>query len=65
MTHVLQHVVFPLERDPDLLPLYMDPETWATIGGASVRVSARAHIGDVLDRRSVRVGRGRRVSFAS
>ena len=65
MTHVLQHVVFPLERDPDLLPLYMDPETWAVIDDASVRVTTRAHIGDVLGRRSVRVGHGRRMSFAS
>jgi len=65
LTHVLQHVVFPLERDPDLLPLYMDPETWATIDDEPVRVTTRAHIGDVLGRRSLRIGRGRRMSFAS
>ncbi|GAB6857071.1 glycosyltransferase [Microbacterium xylanilyticum] len=65
MTHVLQNVVFPLERDPDLLPLYTDPETWSVIDDAPVRFSARAHLGDVLGRSRARIGAGRRISFAS
>ena len=31
MVHVLQNVVFPLDRDPDLLPLYADPDAWTTV----------------------------------
>ncbi|WP_409047300.1 glycosyltransferase [Microbacterium sp. HA-8] len=65
MTHVLQNVVFPLERDPDLLPLYADPETWSVIDEEPVRVSSVAHLGNVLDRRSARVVAGRRVSFGT
>ncbi|MBS1672483.1 MAG: glycosyltransferase [Actinobacteria bacterium] len=65
MTHVLQNVVFPLERDPDLLPLYADPETWSVIDEEPVRVTSRAHIGNILGRSRARIGAGRRVSFAS
>ena len=55
MTHVLQNVVFPLERDPDLLPLYADPEIWSVIDEQPVRVSSRAHLGNILDRRRARI----------
>ena len=65
MPHVLQNVVFPLERDPDLLPLYADPETWSVIGEEPVRVSNRAQLGNVLDRRRARIVSGRRVSFGT
>ncbi|MBY6060680.1 glycosyltransferase [Microbacterium esteraromaticum] len=65
MTHVLQNVVFPLDRDPDLLPLYADPETWSVIDEEPVRVSSRAQLGNVLDRRRVRIVSGRRVSFGT
>lgn len=65
MTHVLQKVVFPLDRDPDLLPLYADPETWAPIGHRSYKVSSRAHLGNIIDRNSAKISAGRRVSFAS
>ncbi len=65
MTHVLQNVVFPLDRDPDLLPLYVDPETWSTIRGEQVRVSSRAQLGNILDRRRARIVAGRRVSFGT
>ncbi|MCW4457826.1 glycosyltransferase [Microbacterium sp. MPKO10] len=61
----LQNVVFPLDRDPDVLPLYADPETWTTIDGQNVKVSNHAHIDNVLSRTSARVNGGRRVSFAS
>lgn len=65
MPHVLQNVVFPLDRDPDLLPLYADPETWSVIDEEPVRVSSRAQLGNVLGRRSSRVRPGRRVSFGT
>lgn len=65
MTHVLQNVVFPLDRDPDLLPLYADPETWSVIGEQPVRVSSRAHLGSVLGRHTARIVAGRRVSFGT
>ncbi|MDQ0613308.1 galactofuranosylgalactofuranosylrhamnosyl-N-acetylglucosaminyl-diphospho-decaprenol beta-1,5/1,6-galactofuranosyltransferase [Microbacterium sp. W4I4] len=65
MTHVLQNVVFPLERDPDLLPLYADPETWSVIDEQPVRVSNRAHLGNILDRHRARIAPGRRVSFGA
>ncbi len=65
MTHVLQNAVFPLDRDPDLLPLYVDPETWSVIDDQAVRVSSRAHLGNILDRHRARIVAGRRVSFGT
>ena len=65
MPFVLQNVVFPTDRDPDLLPLYLDADSWSTIDEKPVRVATGAHIGDVLGRESVRVRKGRRTSFAS
>lgn len=65
MTHVLQNVVFPLDRDPDLLPLYVDPETWSVIDEEPVRVSSRAQLGNIVSRTSARIVAGRRVSFGT
>lgn len=65
MTHVLQNVVFPLDRDPDLLPLYADPETWSVIDEEPVRVSNRAHLGNILGRTRARIVSGRRVSLGT
>ncbi|WP_298037698.1 glycosyltransferase [uncultured Microbacterium sp.] len=65
MAHVLQNVVFPLDRDPDLLPLYADPETWSTIDEQPVRVSNRAHLGNILGRHRARIVSGRRVSLGT
>ncbi|WP_166997904.1 glycosyltransferase [Paramicrobacterium fandaimingii] len=65
MWTALQNVVFPLDRDPDVLPLYADPETWTTIDGQNVKVSNNAHIDNVLSRTSARINGGKRVSFAS
>ncbi|WP_438353524.1 glycosyltransferase [Microbacterium sp. CJ88] len=65
MTHVLQNVVFPTERDPDLLPLYVDPETWSVIDEEPVRVSNRAQLGNILGRTTARIVAGRRVSFGT
>ncbi|MGB4778652.1 glycosyltransferase [Microbacterium sp.] len=65
MSHVLQNVVLPLDRDPDLLPLYVDPETWTSIDEEPVRVSNRARLGNVLGRTQARILEGRRVSFGT
>lgn len=65
MTHILQNVVFPLDRDPDLLPLYADPETWSMIDEEPVRVSSRAQLGNILGRNRARIVAGRRVSFGT
>lgn len=65
VTHVLQNTVLPADRDPDLLPLYVDPETWTSIDEEPVRVSSRAQLGNILGRTSARVLAGRRVSFGT
>lgn len=65
MPHVLQKVVFPLDRDPDLLPLYADPETWSVIDDEPVRVTSRAQLANVIDRNRARIVSGRRVSFGT
>ncbi|MBP2437577.1 glycosyltransferase [Microbacterium amylolyticum] len=65
MSFVLQNVVFPTDRDPDLLPLYLDADTWSVIDEKPVRVTNSAHIGDVLDRTRLRVAAGNRTSLAS
>ena len=65
MTYVLQNVVFPLDRDPDLLPLYADPETWSMIDEKPVRVSNRAQLGNILGRHRARIVTGRRVSLGT
>src|SRR5690606_34943068 len=65
VTNILQNVVFPTDRDPDLLPLYVDPETWSVIDEEPVRVSSRAHLGNILGRNSARIIAGRRVSFGT
>ena len=65
MSYVLQNVVFPTDRDPDLLPLYVDPETWSVIDEEPVRVSNRASLSNILGRNRARVATGRRVSFGT
>lgn len=61
----IQNVVFPQDLDPDVLPLYADPEDWSTIADTTVRVSSEAHIDDVLSRTSARINPGRRVSYGT
>jgi galactofuranosylgalactofuranosylrhamnosyl-N-acetylglucosaminyl-diphospho-decaprenol beta-1,5/1,6-galactofuranosyltransferase len=78
LVHVLQNVVFPLDRDPDVLPLYADPDEWsvvtikpgATVKGAQpssspLRTSDRAKLSNILSRHSARIPSGRRTSFAA
>ncbi|MGO1661500.1 MAG: glycosyltransferase [Canibacter sp.] len=65
MNTVVQHVVFPDQGDPDLLPLYADPETWTSADEDPLRLSAVASIDNVLSRSSVRVREGRRVSYGT
>ncbi|KRC60462.1 glycosyl transferase [Agromyces sp. Root81] len=61
----IQNVVFSTDNDPDVLPLYADPETWAKFGDRPVRVSERSHIDEIVGRTSMRIDAGARVSFAS
>lgn len=65
MPHLLQRAVLPLEHDPDLLPLYVDPETWTEIDEEPVRVSSRAQLSNILGRSEARIVSGRRVSFGT
>lgn len=65
MWTTIQNVVFPTDNDPDLLPLYADPEAWTAVGDETFRVSNDAHIENVLSRHSTRVRSGKRTSFAS
>ncbi|MCR2801704.1 glycosyltransferase [Microbacterium sp. zg-Y818] len=65
MAHVLQTAVLPLDRDPDLLPLYIDPETWTSIDEEPVRVTSVAQLGNILGRHRARIVAGRRVSFGT
>jgi galactofuranosylgalactofuranosylrhamnosyl-N-acetylglucosaminyl-diphospho-decaprenol beta-1,5/1,6-galactofuranosyltransferase len=65
VTFVLQNAVLPLDRDPDLLPLYVDPETWSVIDEEPVRVSSRAQLSNILGRTRARIVAGRRVSFGT
>ncbi|ODT25287.1 glycosyltransferase [Microbacterium sp. SCN 69-37] len=65
MEYLLQKTVLPLDRDPDILPLYVDPETWSTIDEEPVRVSSRAQLGNILGRDRARILPGRRVSFGT
>ncbi|MFJ6653198.1 glycosyltransferase [Microbacterium sp. NPDC091313] len=65
MTYTLQTAVLPLDRDPDLLPLYVDPETWSVIDEEPVRVSSRAQLSNILGRHRARIVAGRRVSFGT
>ncbi|WP_203137794.1 glycosyltransferase [Microbacterium sp. JZ31] len=69
MVYVLQNVVFPLDRDPDLLPLYADPDAWSVVRiedeATPLRVSDNARLSDVLGRTRARVVAGSRVSFGA
>jgi len=69
LVHVLQNVVFPLDRDPDLLPLYADPDSWSVVKiedeTTPLRVSDNARLSNVLGRNRARVVAGRRVSFGA
>jgi galactofuranosylgalactofuranosylrhamnosyl-N-acetylglucosaminyl-diphospho-decaprenol beta-1,5/1,6-galactofuranosyltransferase len=65
VTYILQNAVLPLDRDPDLLPLYVDPETWSVIDEEPVRVSNRAQLSNILGRHTARIVAGRRVSFGT
>lgn len=65
MPITLQNVVFPQTGDPDVLPLYADPEIWSTINDEAVRLSDVANIDNVLSRSSARVRAGQRVSFGT
>ncbi|MGJ3188758.1 glycosyltransferase family 2 protein [Paenarthrobacter nitroguajacolicus] len=70
---IVQRVIFPANRDLDTLPLYVDPDTNKVKkedGGSTAVVQAvgmarKLHPEDILDRGSVQVRRGERLSFGS
>ncbi|AMB41050.1 MULTISPECIES: glycosyltransferase [Paenarthrobacter] len=70
---IVQRVVFPANRDLDTLPLYVDPDTnkirkQEENGPAVVQavgMARKLHPEDILDRGSVQVRRGERLSFGS
>ncbi|BCW49063.1 hypothetical protein StoSoilB13_14050 [Arthrobacter sp. StoSoilB13] len=70
---VVQRVVFPANRDLDTLPLYVDPDTNkirkqddnGTAVVQAVGMARKLHPEDILDRGSVQVRRGERLSFGS
>lgn len=71
---VVQRVVFPADKDLDVLPLYMDSDVVpnepamdekSTITVKIPSVRAALHPDDLLSRRSVRVRAGKRLSFGS
>lgn len=66
MSITLQNVVFPdVGGDPDVLPLYLDPEIWTRIDGRPVRLSNLATLESVISRSSTRVRAGERASFGT
>lgn len=70
---IVQRVVFPANRDLDTLPLYVDPDTNkvrkqddnGTAVVQAVGMARKLHPEDILDRGSVQVRRGERLSFGS
>lgn len=71
---VVQRVVFPADKDLDVLPLYMDsdavPNTPMTEEKTAITVNIPSsgpdlHPDDLVGRRSVRVRAGKRLSFGS
>lgn len=65
MNTSLQHIIFPTAQDPDVLPLYVDPEIWSTVQEQPVRLSETASIDSILSRSSTLVRQGQRVSFGT
>ncbi|WGZ78448.1 glycosyltransferase [Arthrobacter sp. EM1] len=71
---VVQRVVFPADKDLDVLPLYMDsnavanspmPDEKPAMAANVTSVGTDLHPDDLLGRRSVRVRAGKRLSFGS
>lgn len=58
-------VVFPSDRDLDVLPLYIDGPINIGYSASPVLEASPHRLDDILSRRSVRVRGGRRVSFGS
>jgi galactofuranosylgalactofuranosylrhamnosyl-N-acetylglucosaminyl-diphospho-decaprenol beta-1,5/1,6-galactofuranosyltransferase len=61
----IHRVVFPSDKDTEVMALYLDADTWAEVDEQPVRLTDRAHVNDVVGRESFRVRPGRRVSFAT
>lgn len=64
MRHLLQRVVLPLDHDPALAPLYIDPEVLTAPDGDPAPVPSAA-VADITGRSEVRIAAGGRLSFGS
>ncbi|MGF4042793.1 glycosyltransferase [Paenarthrobacter nitroguajacolicus] len=68
---IVQRVVFPANRDLDTLPLYVDPDTNkvhrsdSSADVQAIGMARKLHPEDILNRGSVQVRRGERLSFGS
>lgn len=67
---LLQQVVLPVVHDPDVLPLYVDAESWTSVPGGDgdaipVRLSDGGALGAIRGRRGFEVAPRRRVSFGT
>ncbi|MBT1018582.1 glycosyltransferase family 2 protein [Canibacter sp. lx-72] len=65
MNVILQNVIFPVNMDPDVLPLYADPDTWTMVAHKPVKLTSLASIDNVLSRHSTKITSGKRVSYAT
>ena len=72
MTTTLQRLIFPLDRDPDVLPLYaegtagrVEERYGLTANDVSIETPGKQRITQVLSRYSYRVEAGERTSFAT
>ncbi|MFK0241042.1 glycosyltransferase [Microbacterium sp. NPDC090281] len=65
MAYVLQHVVFPGGGDPDVLPLYVDLDSWPVTDGAPARDAGHLRSEDILGRHAARIPAGGTVSLGT
>lgn len=65
MAYVLQNVVFPGGGDPDVLPLYVDLDSWPVTDGAPARDAGHLRSEDILGRRAARIPAGGTVSLGT
>lgn len=65
MAYVLQNVVFPGGGDPDVLPLYVDLDSWPVTDGAPARDAGHLRSEDILGRHAARIPAGGTVSLGT
>ncbi|PQZ56344.1 MULTISPECIES: glycosyltransferase [unclassified Microbacterium] len=65
MAYVLQNVVFPGGGDPDVLPLYVDLDSWPVTDDAPARDAGHLRSEDILGRHAARIPAGGAVSLGT